>query len=393
MDLKYLQSPLLYGLFMSILFMTFPLDQATAQFALKWVRREYQQGTPPSPLVTMGGEDVQETEGIGIDTAGNVYSIVSNEELVCTRRNIGKGFSSGFSSFFSIGFPSISFPSFSYRCNEFTMIYLYKHNKDGDFIWKTKMDARRGSSISGKRNLKPARNVAIGSDGIYIGGHITAGSGDLPNQFFFYNSVIAGASSLTSSWTGIGSYTGKMFVAKYDFNGKYVHATLITAQGRGGATLNDIAVDDNDQVFITGTYYRDTINFCPVKVGSGAGTGCTGSARIMKPVCLDNSSRNGFVASYDGSNGNLNWAVGIDAEYEIDLYGITADVGAAYVVGSYKGDLSDEGFITANTSGNGRDSCKSTAAGSQILLTSDVDSVGGTLHTKDLILLKLSKVN
>lgn len=134
----------------------------------------------------------------------------------------------------------------------------------------------------------------------------------------------------TSTLVGNGSsYDG--YLAKYDTNGIYQWAFLIGSAGSGSDYVQDVAVDSNGDVYITGTFDPNggTIDFDPL---GGGGYNLTS----------ENSSVDFFIAKYN-SSGNCQWAYSFGepgattADYS---YGIAVDpLNNIYITGRTEGNV------------------------------------------------------
>ena len=213
--------------------------------------------------------------------------------------------------------------------------FILKLNSNGDFIWVKSGQGNNGDDM--------ARSVITdNSNNIYITGEFR-GSID-----FNYGT---GTNLLTSNGES------DIFIQKLDSNGDFIWAKNV------GGTLWDIgrsiALDDNNNVFITGNY-RETVDFDP-----GAGTNTITSNGINDVFTLKLNSTGNFV-----------WAKSIGSTSSDFGYGIVIDnLNNVYTAGYYYATVDfDPNAGTTNL----------TSAGSYDVFIQKLDNNGNFVWAKSM---------
>ncbi|HAS40411.1 MAG TPA: hypothetical protein DCS93_08030 [Microscillaceae bacterium] len=131
-----------------------------------------------------------------------------------------------------------------------------------------------------------------------------------------------------------------VFVAKYTSAGQYVWAFGIGDNKAN--TVNDMAIDASGNIYITGVYSSNALDFDP-----GAGTATPGFTGIG----------NAYLAKYN-SNGDFQWVKTIQSNLESEINALVLDASAnIYVAGYFEGTNVDfdPGAGTANLNSTGKD--------------------------------------
>jgi len=193
-------------------------------------------------------------------------------------------------------------------------IFLAKYDTSGQYIWA--IDIGGNGSDYG-------RAVGVDSNGdVYI-------TGDFKVTTDFDPSV---SSALVTT-----NGTADVFLAKYDNFGNY-----IWAKGIGGLWFdrsNDIAVDANDNIFITG-WFSDSANFDSLDVND---------------YVLAEGVHDVFLAKYS-ANGSCEWVNGIGSiGVQNKAYSVAIDVNNnAYITGQMQGTVDfDPTMSVANITASG----------------------------------------
>lgn len=147
-------------------------------------------------------------------------------------------------------------------------IFAAGYDKDGNFQWAFNF---------GNTAVDAATGIYAGSDNsIYLTGR-------------FSSTVDFDPSAATNALTSTGINDG--FIAKFDRNGAYAWAKDIGGDSQSQTFLNDLKLDQNNNLYITGGF-RGTVDFDPA--GSTANGVSIGTGLDI------------FTAKYD-ANGNYSW--------------------------------------------------------------------------------------
>lgn len=175
-------------------------------------------------------------------------------------------------------------------------MFIAKYDPSGTVLW-----AQSGGSTGSDRGTAIVTDANGNS---YVTGYFDAWSG---------------AGTFGTQTVSTTSNTYDMYVAKYDANGVCLWITGINGNDDDDWS-NDIALDANDNIYITG-YYSGTANFGATTLNSG-GSGQSG--------------KNIFIAKYNSSGVNL-WAKDAGGNSEDVGYGIDVDAsGNVYATGMFR---------------------------------------------------------
>jgi hypothetical protein len=161
--------------------------------------------------------------------------------------------------------------------------YLAKYSPTGDAIWAIPV----GTSVSGFSLM--TRIEIDNSDNLVINGNLQPGTYDFDG------------SAMTANLTQNDSYDA--FLAKYDSTGNYLWA--FNLGGSDVVYAQDIAINAQDDIFLTGVTRNDSLDFDP--------TGNVAFSSVVQPGAFSSH----FIAKYS-SSGGYNWAytpVDDDNEY------------------------------------------------------------------------------
>jgi hypothetical protein len=161
--------------------------------------------------------------------------------------------------------------------------YLAKYSPTGNAIWAIPV----GTSVSGYSLM--TRIEIDNSDNLVINGSIQPGTYDFDG------------SAMTANLTQNDSYDA--FLAKYDSTGNYLWA--FNLGGSDVVFAEDIAINAQDDIFLTGNTRNDSLDFDP--------TGNDAFSSVVQPGAFSSH----FIAKYSNS-GVYNWAytpVDDDNEY------------------------------------------------------------------------------
>ncbi|MDD4310305.1 MAG: SBBP repeat-containing protein [Candidatus Cloacimonetes bacterium] len=176
-------------------------------------------------------------------------------------------------------------------------IFIAKLDANGNFLWATKTEGGRSSTVNG---------IATGNSGnIYLTGSLDG-----------YDTVKFGATSLTVNQQG--SSTTDLFITKLDSNGNYLWAKQAGGTGYGINDGNAITADSSGNTYVTGLFH------------SGAKFGA---------IRLDSCGNNDLFITKLDTNGNYLWAINAGGETCWDEgKGIAIDSGGnCYVTGCFQG--------------------------------------------------------
>jgi hypothetical protein len=192
----------------------------------------------------MGGNFSDHGMAIAVDPSGNVYTTGD--------------FSS--TADFNPGLESFQLTSLGYED-----VFISKLNAEGEFLWV--------KTIGGTRH-DIARSIAISEQGIYVAGT-------------FENTVDFNFSGVEYTLTSMG--VEDFFICKVSETGQLIWANGIG--GRGRDLCSYVAVDNQDNVFITGRF-EETVDFDP-----------SSSVHYLDAAGTSDM----FISKFSGS-GNLIWA-------------------------------------------------------------------------------------
>jgi hypothetical protein len=151
--------------------------------------------------------------------------------------------------------------------------YLAKYSPTGDAIWAIPV----GASVSGYSLM--TRIEIDNSDNLVINGSLEPGTYDFDG------------SAMTANLTQNDSYDA--FLAKYDSTGNYLWA--FNLGGTDVVFAQDIAINAQDDIFLTGVTRNDSLDFDP--------TGNDAFSSVVQPGAFSSH----FIAKYS-SSGVYNWA-------------------------------------------------------------------------------------
>ena len=218
-------------------------------------------------VIILGRND----QSITVDASGNVY--------------LAGSFSSS----------TLTFGSTTLRNAGQSDIFLVKYDPNGQLLW--------AKSVGGEGN-EALRGIAVDAQGnIYVTGY-----------FGSYNLTL-GSTTLRNA-TGIGGHSFDIFVMKYGPNGQVVWAKSIGGWGNEGG--EDITVDASGNIYVTGTFWSDSLIFGSTIMKGGPRYNFFDFVGAI------------FVVKYN-PNGEVVWAKGISGG---ESRGIAVDArGNVYVIG------------------------------------------------------------
>jgi hypothetical protein len=185
-------------------------------------------------------------------------------------------------------------------------VFLVKYDSNGNVLW---------AKSAGGMNTDIGNSVANDS---YNNSIITG--------FFQSPDITFGNITLTN--TGINN-SRNIFTVKYDVNGNVLWAN----GANGSAEGNSIVTDLNNNIYVTGTFYSDTIIF-------------------GNSILINTGFNNIFLAKYD-SSGNTLWAKRAGGE-SIDFgYSVTTNNNNVFVAGTLVSDTIIFGNTTLYNYGSG----------------------------------------
>ena len=249
----------------------------------------YAQPQPPrfyKPVMggSSGGNEI--VKSITGDNAGNVYVVGS-----FTSQN------------FTIGSFTLNNSSGSGTSD----VFVAKYSPEGLVLWaKSAGGSQADSAVSIAKDI---------SGNIYVTGTFSS------------SNITFGTTTLSNT----SSNTNDIFIVKYDVNGNVKWAKK--AGGASDDNVTDIAIDINNNVFITGNFTSASLTF-------GTST-------------LTNAGANDiFYTKYDTS-GAVQWAHSASSSFDEYAKAITADAsGNCFITGSFVGPSLTFGTITLTDNGN-----------------------------------------
>jgi hypothetical protein len=186
-------------------------------------------------------------------------------------------------------------------------IFLVKYDPNGQVLW--------AKSVGGEGDEEP-RGIAVDAQGnIYVTG------------YFGSSNLTIGSTTLGNA-RGIWGHPFDIFVMKYGPDGQVVWAKSIGGWGDEGG--EDITVDASGNIYVTGTFWSDSLIFGStiLRFGTnvwGRATITVGDTRYIFVGAI-------FVVKYN-PNGEVVWAKGISGG-ELYSRGIAVDArGNVYVIG------------------------------------------------------------
>ena len=205
--------------------------------------------------------------------------------------------------------PTISFGSTVFTNSGSMDLYVAKYDQNGNVIW-----AKNHGGSGWDTGLGIKSDI---SGNVFVTG------------YFKSSAINFGSISLTNS---SGSFSD-LFLVKYDSNGIVQWAK--NPQGVLNESGNDIATDVNGNVYITGYYQSDTLDFGTITVSNNS------------PSYYDS-----FTAKYD-NNGNVIWANTTGGAFADVGNGISVNTnGEGFVVGYFEGPSISFGNNTLVNSGS-----------------------------------------
>jgi len=200
---------------------------------------------------------------------------------------------------------------------------LVKYNEYGDLIW--------GFNIGATGIICEPNVIAIdGSDNIYVAGYFGK-SGESNALLDFSNEA------KVDTFTALGGYDA--FIVKYTNEGKFVWSIpLGNDLGTSTETINDMFVENNGTIFVTGVF-SGSVDFDPSKT-------------VHKLNSKDGNPEI-FIVKYN-SEGKYSWAINVGTKMSNPdtegLASIHADgSGGCYVLGNFKDSVN---FHPLSMSGN-----------------------------------------
>ncbi len=229
-----------------------------------------------------------------------------------------------------------------------TNAFLVKYDGSNNFQW-VKCLGRESNVNSGTG----AERVATDSSGnVYMTGILQANNQDTID----FNPGGSGG-KLIINLIGGGGYVG--FLVKYDANGNFLWVKSVGRSNAGNSPIEDIAVDGNGNVYVTGAFDLSMIDFNP------GGSGGMLTNNVGGPTI--------FIVKYDGS-GNFLWAKGVEGNiYDIGK-GIAIDgSNGVYITGEF------EGLVNFNPGGIGG---VVSSMGRRDIFLAKFDTIGNYLWAK-----------
>ncbi|MEX1000619.1 MAG: SBBP repeat-containing protein, partial [Crocinitomicaceae bacterium] len=261
----------------------------------------------------------------------------------------------------------------------FILTFYQQATAQPTYQWAAQMDQTSSSHFS---NRVRAYDMEVDPNGnVYV-----VGSVDGTVDFDVFNP----GGDLTSANGGSGTPSEDPFIAKYDANGNYLWASLIS--NPNGDNSNDravsIAVDQNGNAYVTGDMYDGSLGgFLSRYTDAGVHSythvieGYSGF-KTSELVCVDNNDNvyvfdrfdgtedldptagvdnhtaigayDGYIAKFTGSTGAFQWAQQIGNANYISCHDIETDGTYLYITGGFEGTMDfDPGPGTLNLAGDG----------------------------------------
>ncbi len=186
-------------------------------------------------------------------------------------------------------------------------VFIAKYSNEGLVVW---------AKSAGGSGADSATSIATDNAGnLYVTG------------YFNSSSITFGTTTLTNASAG----TNDIFIVKYDASGNVKWAKR--AGGTSDDNINDIAIDINNNIYITGNF--------------------TSSSLLFGSTTLTNVGANDiFYAKYDTS-GTVQWAHSAASSFDEYAKAITVDAsGNSFITGSFIGPALTFGTITLTNNGN-----------------------------------------
>lgn len=167
------------------------------------------------------------------------------------------------------------------------------------------------TKIDGNGNIKWTKSNSGNNSGSVSDIAVNASGSSYATGYFSDSTITFGTSVLINDSIGMSD----IYIVKYDFNGNVIWAK--SAGGKNYDEAKSIATDSNDNIYLTGNFYSDTITFGTISlINDSAGT-----ADI-------------FVLKYD-ENGNTIWAKREGGNGQINSYSICTDLNNNVFVAGY----------------------------------------------------------
>jgi hypothetical protein len=205
---------------------------------------------------------------------------------------------------------AITFGSFTLTNAGNNDMFIVKYDADGNVIW---------AKSAGGTADDAGNSVTVDNSGyIYVSG------------WFYSPSISFGSNTLYNADPG--SFSGDIFLVKYDANGNVIWARSAGDTGDDLAANN--SVDDSGNLYITGIFASSSITF--------------GSITLMNTGNYDM-----FIVKYD-ANGNVIWAKsagGINGDWGYSV-SVSGSGNMIYVTGYYDSPTITFGTYTLTNAGN-----------------------------------------
>jgi hypothetical protein len=201
-----------------------------------------------------------------------------------------------------------------------TAVFLVKYDMNGQVKWATCFEGTANDVAKGV--------VTDSQNNIYITGQYaqTPASGPLYLKDVNGNTQSA---SLVSLPVSVSATNYSVFLIKYDTNGIVQWATALNGSGIGDIG-NGVAIDSDDNVYITGTYVQTVTDVILKNVN---GTTQVDSSIKLPPVI----SGALFLIKYN-SDGEAQWATYLESSFSFTEVGNSVQIDSSdnvYVVGTY----------------------------------------------------------
>jgi hypothetical protein len=206
----------------------------------------------------LGGISIDYSKDLALDTAGNVY--------------VTGGF------YKTIYLNPLVSNADTLRSKGQQDIFIAKYTSNGNFVWCKQLGS---SGFESSSSIKCTQN----------GGFVMGGT--------YYDSLDFNPSPVDTLILPVSTFGANLFITKYDNNGNYVWTNGISSAGF--KSVGEIALDKNENVFITGKF-NDVTDFD------------TQFAHNTLVALPGNSSI--FFGKYNANNGSLSWMKKIEHGYQ-----------------------------------------------------------------------------